>query len=235
MKLRYLFFVSLLGLLLCTSCSRKATLQKAYQLEDRADNRSNNPKNGVNVTTAFIGDAINFITFQVDVENKSDSSITIDASNIALLIDLGDTRRQYAQPVHKADIINYLSREAGLLESERKSANTVTAVLGGLDVVASVLSGAGAAETVIRGGDYAVEAVDRSQRYKLVQQSVEEQLAYHEEFSLDRATIPPGAKATYDIHFEPPMVNAYGELEITWANHTYDFHYKLEVIEERLR
>ena len=87
MKLRYLFFVSLLGLLLCTSCSRKATLQKAYQFEDRADNRGNNPKNGVNVTTAFIGDAINFITFQVDVENKSDSSITIDASNIAILID----------------------------------------------------------------------------------------------------------------------------------------------------
>ena len=231
MKRHYLVFAGLLTLLVVSSCAVK--VQNAYQLEDRGDNRNNNPTNDVYITTAFIGDAIDFITFQVDIDNQSDENVSISTSNVVFLMDLGGTRRRFAQPVFKYDIIRTLTNEKELLESERKMANTTTAVLGGLDVLAGVLTGAGTAESVLRGGDYAVEAVDRSQRYKLAQQSVEEELAYHEEFSLDKANLPPGTKASFDIHFKPPMLDAYGEIEIRCADHIYDFPYQLEVVKEK--
>jgi len=231
MRLLYVLF----GLALLTSCGRKIELQEAYQLEDRGDNRNNNPTNDVYITTAYIGDAIDFITFQLDVDNRSDTSIIIDVADIGLLMDLGGTRRRYAKPVYKDDIMRYLTREADGLESERKSENTRTAILGGIDLLGGVLSGASAAETVIYGGVYATDMVDRSSRYKDAQRTVEEQIEYHEEYTLERAILEPGAKASFDIHFESPLVDAPAELEINCTNHTYDFDYQLEVIETRRR
>lgn len=232
MRARYLILLGL-GILLMSSCSRKIAVQKAYQLEDRGDNRNNNPTNDVYVTSAFIGDNLDYITFQIDVDNQSDEPITIDASNTALLMDVDGVRRRLAQPLYKDDIMRFLNNEKNLLESERKTANTTTAVLGGLDVLGSVLSGAGPAETVLRGTDYAADAVTRSQQYKLAQQSVEERIAYHDTYSLERAVIEPGTKGTFDIHFQPPMVDAFSELEIRCADHVYDFPYQLQVLKER--
>jgi len=234
MKTHYLLLLGL-SLLLGTACNRTIALQNAHQLEDRGDNRNNNPTNDVHITTAYIGDAINHITFQIDVDNRSDQSIIVDASDMALLMDVGGDRRRFARPVHKEDLLRSLRNQKDLLETERKNANTQTAVIGGLDVLAGILSGADAVETVAVGGGYATEAVDRSQRYKMAQRSVEEELAYHEEFSLDRVMLEPGTKGTFDIHFEPPLLNVFAEIEIRCADHVYDFPYQLEVVEENRR
>ena len=94
MKRHYLVFAGLLTLLVVSSCAVK--VQNAYQLEDRGDNRNNNPTNDVYITTAFIGDAIDFITFQVDIDNQSDENVSISTSNVVLLMDLGGTRRRFA-------------------------------------------------------------------------------------------------------------------------------------------
>jgi len=217
------------------SCSRKILIQDAHQLEDRGDHRNNNPMNDIDIKTSYAGDAFDFITFQVDIVNNSEQTITLDVNDIALMIDVGGDRRRQARPVFKNDILRSLEKEAVLVEQERKSEMARNVIFGGANVVTAILVGNNPADVIFNGSIATTDIMDRNRQYMNVGASIEEQIYYHEEYSLDRAVISPGSDASFDVHFERTLLVARAEMEIYCEGHTYDFDYQLDVREEKVR
>lgn len=229
------FLYLFLAIAILSSCTRKVLLQDAYQLEDRGDHRNNNPENDVNIKTSYAGDALTYITFQVDVVNYSDHTIVLDVNDVAFMMDVGGTRRRQARPIFKEDIIRSLDQESVLLEQERKADMTQNVILSGAGILTGILTGSNPEDLIIDGTLATTDIKDRNRQYRNAGASLEEQIIYHQEYSLDRAEIPPGADASFDVHFDRVLMDASAELEIFCEGHTYDFDYQLAVREERVR
>jgi len=230
---RLLFFFLLVTLL--PACNRKILIQEAYQLEDRGDHRNNRPTNDVDIKTSYAGDALRFMTFQVDVVNNSDETIILDVNDVALMMDVGGDRRRQARPMFKNDIIRELEQEAVLIEQERKSEMTQNVIFGGASIITGILTGADAVDVIANGSLATADVLDRNRQYRNAGASVEEQIYYHQEYSLDRSEILPGEDASFDVHFERPLLVAPSELEVFCEGHTYDFYYQLDLSEEKIR
>lgn len=225
--------LSLIILFFLSSCARQIALQEAFLLEDYKNTSS--LENRVEVSTLYVGDAIDYITFQVDVVNDSNESIGIDARDIELYYEGSGRRQIAARPMYKDEIIDYLYLEQKNVERNRKSETTQNAIFAGLDILGGIVSGASTAETLLYGGSYAADIVDRSNRLKDVELTIEEQIEYHEIYSLNRDVIRSGEAGSYDIHFETPLIKGDATLEILVGGKVYKFDYELSVRKERLR
>ena len=222
--LLFLFTLSLLS-----SCARQIALQDAFLLSDPGI------ENQIEVSTIYVGDAIDYFTFQLDIENYSEVPITIDINDVKLYLNNGRRGKSLARPMYKEDIIDFLYQEKDNVKRSRKSETTQNAIFAGLDILGGIIAGVPVEETLLYSGSYAADIVDRNNRLKDVELTLEEQVEYHEIYSLDRDVIRPGAFGSYDIHFETPLIKGGATLEILIDGHLYEFEYELSVRKERLR
>lgn len=213
------------------SCAPKIALQQAYLLE--RDIPEPPAENRVDIKTFYGGDAFDFITFQIDIDNRSSDTIALDARDITMYLESSNGYKTSLYPIDKNAFINTLSSDAHYLNREKKADTAANIILSGIGVLGAVLGGGNTAETVIYGTGTAVDIMDRRRGYEEAEMSIEEQIAYHEEYTLDRTTLAPGENASYDIHFSRLMTDGYCELEIFCADNNYLFEYDLEVIETR--
>lgn len=211
----------------CSACN-KVYIQEAYLLEE--SQRRPLPDNMVDVKTFYGGDAYQYITFQVEIENKTRDTIEISDSDISIKLDKDYRRQVQFYPIPKEDILYNLETTAVQIERERKAQRTGNIIASGANIIGGILLGAGAVESIVFGVNDATIIAEDDRRGKLAKNSIEDQIIYHEEYTLDHGIILPGGFASFDVHFERPMTDGRCEIEVDCADATYRFDYMLEVV-----
>jgi len=210
---KYINLIFFAVLVSTTSCSRKIQVQEAYFLENETAKQN---KDRVDIKTYYVGDDGYNISFQIDINNRSESPVHLSERDIELELNYTGSRKNVMAPIRKADLIIALDQE------ERR-------FLGG------ILTGAPAVETIVYGSGTAADIVSRRSEYGAAQGSIEEQIQYYEKYTLDEATIEAGGSATFDIHFERVMANCRSELVIFYGDNSYVAEYDLVVEERKIR
>ena len=232
MKFRILLLAT--TLILSASCSRKLLIQEAYAIEASDESRRDLSNNRVDIRTSFAGDnGYSFITFQIDVDNKSSETIYFDENDVTLIIGRG-ADKQLLSSIPKREIISMLEYESKNVNLNKKVDTAEGALGSGFELLAGILAG-----DIIGGIFYgsltAADMLTRRNDFKKAERSIEEELAYHEEYTLDEATLAPGESGSYDIHFDRTMQASFAYLEIYCADHNYGFEYQLEVKEIKVK
>ena len=217
--------------LLMVSCSRKILIQQASQLSDTELRQS---EDRIEVRTYYSGDMGEFITFQVDVDNRSEETLTISERDLELSLDEGNGRYARMRPIRKAELMDRLHAEKEQLIREKKAV-TISRVLGsGLGIVAAVLGGVSGPEAIIYGSDSAAGIIDDRRAYNAAQGSIEERIEYHEDYTLSRMDVPAGGHGSFDIHFERVMVETMAILKFECKGNELKFPYEFYLEEIKL-
>lgn len=156
--------------------------------------------NRIDVRTFYGGDMGSFITFQVDVDNRSDSSLFIAERDLLFNITQGDGNNLTLGAIRKSRILDDLYREEKRVDKEKKASTIFTVIATGLGLVTGV-GGAGV-DAVLYGSDAASVIVGDRRSYNAYQGSIQEMIEYHEEYTLDELEIEPGRSASFDVHFK---------------------------------
>lgn len=226
------YFIFFAILITASSCSRKILIQEAYFLENEAERQS---EDRVDIKTYFVGDDGYNINFQIDIDNRSDSIVLLSERDIELKLFYANRRREILTPFRKAELIEALSNEERSLEGEKNADTAANIIMFGAGIFGSILSGGSAVENIIYGSGTAIDIASRRSEYGAAQGSIEEQIEYHKKYTLDEATIWPGSKASFDIHFERVMTNCLSELIIYYGDNNHVSEYELVVEEVKIR
>jgi len=214
-----------------TSCARKILVQDAYLTE--SDRYASDQD--VRVQTTFAGDAYSYITFQLDITNNTTDSIRLTERDVELVYKTDRGRNQYLKPIRKTDIIRDLQQIEEQLAVEKKQETITASVLTGVGVLGSVLSGGNVVDNVIFGTASAADIMDVRNRYGLEQGSIEDQIRYHLEYTLENVMIPPLGKASYDVHFERLLVDGPAEMVVYFGGQDHITKYHMEVNQIKVR
>lgn len=228
--MKNLILLLAIGLTL-VSCSRKILVQDAYLTQsDRGLSDQD-----VRVETTFAGDAYSYITFQLDITNNTTDSIRLTERDVELIYNADRGRNQYLKPIRKVDIISDLEQAEERLAIEKKQETISASVLTGVGVLGSVLAGGNVLDNVIYGTGAAADIMDVRNRYGLEQGSIEDQINYHLEYTLDKVMVPPLGKASYDIHFERLLVDGPAEMVVYFGGQDHVTKYHMEVNQIKVR
>lgn len=232
MKLRILIFG--LALIFLSSCSRKLLIQEAYAVEETEDSRRHLPNNRVDLTTSFAGDnGYSFITFQIDVDNRSSETIFFDENDVTLMIGRGSDKQLF-YPIPRREVISTLEYESKNVNFNKK-ADTAEGALGtGFELLAGLLAG-DVVGGIFYGSLTAADMLTRRGEFNKAERSIEQELEYHNEYTLGEVTLGPGESGSYDVHFSRTMRANFAQLEIYCADHNYEFGYQLEVKEIKVK
>jgi len=228
--MKKLLLFSVAAWLLCASCSQKILIQEAYQIDtEKVDNQSR-----IDVRTYYAGDGIDIISFQIDVDNRSDGYIELSERNIELRVESQGSRETVMRPIYKKKLIADLAFEERQLGIEKKANTISNVILAGASIFSGILGGS-PVDNVIIGTDAAIGIIDTRSRFGAAQGSIKEQIAYHEEYTLEEARIPAGRSGSYDVHFPRLLTNSNCELMIVIEGKEYSTRYELEVKELKVR
>lgn len=221
----------LLSLLLLSSCSRKVLIQEAYLIE--TDRKSAN--SDIDIRTHYVGDAFQYITFQIDIENNSEDTLFVSERDVELRTRHERSRRGNIAPIRKEQLIQDLVAEQEQLQYE-KQANTATSVVfSGLNVVTRIIAGGTPTDAVIQGTVRAADIMEERRQYNAAQGSIEDQIIYLEDYTLGEDFISPGESGSYDVHFERLLIEGRCELVIYSTENPHATQYEFEVQKVRMR
>ena len=212
------------------ACSRKILVQDAFLSEsDRGIQQD------VRVQTTYAGDAYSYITFQLDITNNSSDSIRLSQRDVELVYDIDRGRNRYLKPIRKADIILDLVQAEEILEAEKKQETISAGVVTGIGILTSVLAGGSVVDNVVYGAASTADIMVVRDRYGLDQGSIEDQIRYHEEYTLEDVMIPPLGKASYDVHFERLLIDGPAEMVVYFGGLDHMTQYHMQVNEVKVR
>ena len=218
----------LLSLVLLISCSRKIKVQEAYLIEyDRPT-----PSSDIDIRTHYVGDAFQYITFQVDIANRSADTLFVSERDVELRTRFERSRRGNISPIRKEVIIQDLEAENALLEHQKKSNTTRRAIFSGVRIVTGVMAGKDIDGAIIDGTESATGIMEERRQYIAAQGSIEDQIAYIAAYTLGHDNIPPGASASYDVHFERLMLKGRCELVVFSTGEPRATQYELDVVKK---
>lgn len=208
-------------LLMATSCSRKFLVQQAVPTSDEVIQNVDR----IDIRTYYGGDMRDFITFQVDVDNRSDSPVSIKEMDFDLL--LIQDRDEVLYPIRKSILLDDLYSKKDQVKREKKAATFANVVATGFGIVAGVMTGVDGVSQVFYGADSVTGMIDQRRAYNAYQGDIEEIISYHEEYTLDDILIEAGRSASFDIHFDRMMVEASGMLRLRCNDTVVEFPYDL--------
>jgi len=226
MRLLYI----LVSISVLSSCSKKVLFQEAYLLESSRVDRDKLAE----LNTYYAGDAFDYITFQVDINNRSENTIFLSERDVELRFRREGRRAAVINPIRKNEMIQNLVLQDESLEAQKKASTVGRSVLSGVTILSSVLSGGDPLINVVSGTDIALDIVEERRQYEAAQGTIEEQIAYLEEYALGERTIAPGETGSFDIHFERLMVDGLAKLIIYSGTDKYISEYELVVVKKRL-
>lgn len=227
MRLVILFFLSIS----LVSCSRKILLQEAYLVEEQRSELQ--PR--VDIRSYYAGDAFEYISFQIDVDNRSEDTIYLSEQDIDLKLRLAWDKSRTIRPIRKKDLINSLWSEGKAVKAEKNVSTATNLVLSGVNILGGILAGADGVSTIFYGAGTAVDIIEDRRYFNAVEGTIEEHIDYIDEYTLEEAQILPGRSASYDIHFERLMANSHCELVIDSGTDRYVTVYELAVVEKKIR
>lgn len=219
-------------LIYLSSCAPKILVQEAYYLEDSSEFNSDNR---VDIQSYYGGDALDYITFQIDVDNRSSDTISLNQKEIQLLIKDANTPYENLYPIPKDEFIRDLAIQSDELRKEKRASTTANIIFSSLEIIGGIAAGVPATESIIYGTATAADIIDIRRGYEFAEMSIEELIAYHEEYTLDYAVLAPGKSGSYDLHFPRLMLNNDCRFEVYCQDNLYSFEYELRVVETKVR
>ena len=210
--------------ILSYSCSPQIYFLEANKIEKITENHQGE----VAITADFAGDAIDYIIFELTIENNSTDTFFIRNEDITLNLSEEETSSQ--RPIFPLEKDFLLERIENRKDENRvrKKHRTLNLVLGGLDILTTLLSpGLSAGNRLLYAIEPAVYMADGQRSSKLVERSIDEQIQYVEDWAFDDTFILPGAEGSWDILFESVLINGSAELNI--QNVQVDFLEKFDL------
>lgn len=225
------FTFYLFVLLSFTSCAKKYYYLQGYQAAEEIQKNDS-----IIVKSAFAGDALDFIVFELTIENKTADSIKISYTDINLILQENELFQdaKLLNALSKKDIIYDLEAAAARVSRDKKTRTTLSIVEIGLNLIGIAATGtANSAEAIIYAAESAGYILEERRAYNLLQGSLEEQIKYVEEWVLDKDFVAPDENKSWDILFERILVDSDGSLEVFCADYDFYFDYQFVVKEER--
>lgn len=157
------------------------------------------------IRTAFIGHAIDYSIFQLDIQNSSDNPISLSYSDVRLVHEDGFQRNAH----HKYNFIKNLQTEKKKLKKQKRASTIGNILLGGL-TIAAIAAGGGAVNSInaiTYGAESAVYISDDVRSFNAMEGSIEEEIAYIEDWVLFETIIARDDKMTKDVIFPNEDLN----------------------------
>lgn len=219
------YFLFLLSFILLTSCSKKIRVQEAYLIDTERQAVSSD----IDIRTHYVGDALQYITFQVDIANRSKDTLFFSERDIELRTRHDQRRKANISPIRKETIIQDLEAEEAQLEHEKKTNTARRAIFSGVKIVTGVIAGKDVDDAIIKGTESATDIMDERRQYSAELGTIEDQISYIDKYTLGEDRIPPGQSASYDVHFRRLMIKGLCELVIYSAAKPHVTLYELAV------
>jgi len=213
------------------SCGNKILFQEAKYMESSPSNTPNR----VDVNTYYAGDAFSFITFIIEVDNRSEDTLILTESDVLLEYQNSVGAETKLYPIRKKKLLADYEDEQKTLNFSKKASAVTNIVSAGFGLLAGIAGGADAVGIFFYGADATADILADREFYENAQASVEEQLIYMEEYTLEKDTILPGRLGSFDVHFDRLMMSGLAELNVDCDSITYSTTYNLEVKETNVR
>jgi len=181
------------------------------------------------IRTAFIGNAIDYSIFQVEIKNESDDPVGLSFEDVRLVHQDGFQRNAH----HKYNFVKNLKREKQDIKKQKK-ARTIGNILLGVVTVASIAAGGGGvntADAVIYGAESAVYISDDRRAFNAMEGTIEDEIKYIEDWVLFESMIPSNGVLTKDVIFPSEGMTDDFNVEVTLNGQRYFIPYDCVVRE----
>jgi len=209
------------------SCSPKYYFQDVVS-NDNTPMHQFNASDKLYIETRFAGDAIDYIVFEIDIQNDSEYDVPIHIDDISLeVIDNETYQELYLQAIGSDELISALSQQKSSFKQNRKAENAASIIGIGIGVIALSTgnSAAGILDNSLILTDLALGALDNNRAGILLEGDIENQMAYAEEWVLTNEIISPHNSITFDLIFPRTLLDGSGQLIIKNENIDYTCGY----------
>ena len=177
MKKCYLLFITTL---LCSSCAQKVYFFDAQKLG------MDTPKHEkeIVVNSYFAGDALDYVIFELDVENNSQETIDFSYRDVYLEIyEKFNSRPIILDALNKDDVIAELEETHERLKREKRARDIGNALDLGINLaLMGSVGGSSSLNAILYSTDVASVMMEDARAYKFMTGSLEEQINYIEEW-----------------------------------------------------
>lgn len=222
--IRFKFLLAISIAVFCfTSCSPKFYYQEAFTSESTPPYQLNSTDQ-LFIETRFAGDAIDYIVFEIDIQNDSDNDVPIHIDDITLEVTDNETYEDlYLKPISSAQLISELTEQKKSVKKTRKLGNAASIIGIGLGALALSVSNSGGAiiDNSLYLTDLAIGAIDNNRTGILLEGDIENQIAYAEEWVLTNEIISPHNSITFDLIFPRTLLDGTGQIKI--KNESIDY------------
>ncbi len=216
-----------------SSCAKKVYFFEAEKTSSEADlSRARD----IRVESYFSGDALDYVVFEVDIFNNTNNDLIIDHKDISLSLINKDGKTVLLDALDKRDIIYQLEMTNRDIQREKKSRDISNAIGIGIGIIAiGTTSNYAGIDVALYATESAAYMMEDSRAHKLMVGSLEEQIAYVDEWVLERDTITPGKDNSWDVLFERRLADAPATLIVEIEGIEFKQAYNLYIIEEKVR
>lgn len=184
----------------------------------------------------FSGDALDYVVFELDVFNNSSDSLIIYSADVFLEVFPAREPSFIVSPIDKNSLIRELETRHREIKSEKKAYNIVSGIGIGLGLLSI---GTGSSYPVLNGVAYASESaavmIEDNRAYSLLAGSLEDQIAYVDDWVLDRGLVLPESDNSWDILFPRRLMDAPATFVLRIGPLEFRQAFDLVIREEKLR
>ena len=223
-------------IIFCSSCSPKFYYQTGY-IESDLPAIQDATNSEVYIETRFSGDAIDYLIFEIDIDNNSDKDIPLAISDITLVVydhDLNERSELY--PLDKSRLLSELEATRREIKNDKKARNITNIISIGLSIVA--VGASGNAYDAINAATYATDVTTNiildNRSYALMDEDIEIQSKYIDEWVLEDVIIPPRVKTSYDVILPRTLINGDAMLNIKNESILYTQDFVFEIVEQKM-
>ena len=198
-----------------------------YEIDEQL--YSDHEVDSCDVSCFFVGDALNYVIFQIDIEHELDESQKISASDLRI-VDLRTA--QIIHSISREEALASLELERDDLQREKRNRTINEVAWVGFNVLAALLGGGGSAATV-NSLAYSVESsvyiLQERRDFDIINGSIEEEIKYIEDWTLGEDLVHPNESYTVDVLFPRDMDLRSIEVQVDFAGKKLYFPFKVSL------
>jgi len=181
------------------------------------------------VSCAFVGDALNYVIFQIDIEHELDESQKISASDLRI-VDL--TTAQIIHSISREEALASLESEQEDLQREKKDRTINNVFWVGVSLLVALL-GVGGSEAAADSFAYSIESsvniLQERRDFDIINGSIEEEIKYIEDWTLGEDIVNPHESYTVDVLFPRDLDLQSIEVQVDFAGNKLYFPFKVSL------
>lgn len=196
-----------------------------FEIDDQL--YSSQEADSCDVACAFVGDAINYVIFQIDITHDLVEPQKFSASDIRI-VDLRTA--EIIDPISRDEALKSLELERVDLQKEKRNRTINEVAWVGVNILAALLGGGGSAATV-NSLAYSVESsvyiLQERRDFDIINGSIEDEIKYIEDWTLEEDLVDPDESYTVDVLFPRDMDLRSIELQVDFAGKELYFPFKV--------